>query len=346
VVASLAVAVVAGVTLLVAFGTGDEDPEGGGGAAPAPELTAQQLTDRVNRGTVLVKAHVGSYSIPGTGVLVDARRHLVLTNSHVVSGSSSLEVAHAGTVTSASLHANAPCEDLALLRLTDEPPGLRELPIRSTDALRSGERVMAAGFDKGAARAKPRSRFGGVATANAASEADEALPRYPSVIKHTAVIKNGDSGGPLVDLHGRLIGINTFAVRATDSNADARDSYYAVSGSRIKEVLPALVRGRSRRDVGWKLGQGTRDEFAEEPVALDIDPFDAGVIVLGITAGSAADKAGLSLQDVVVEVRGEPVESVADVCRILDGAPSGSSLELTAASAKRPKGWNPVLRVP
>jgi S1-C subfamily serine protease len=293
-----------------------------------------------------IEAHIGSYTIPGTGILVDADRRLVLTASHVVSGSSSFNVRYGQREINARLHANAPCDDLAMLQLVNKPTGLSELPILASDDLKPGDRVLAAGFGDARKSEKPQSRYGTVTAANIPTQANKSLPPLPSAVEHNAVVKGGDSGGPLLDMRGRVVGINNTVVRSRASGDPGRDHYYAMSASRVNELLPGLVDGESRADVGWKLRADTRAKI-RKVLGLDIGRFyDAAVVVAGVTPGSPADKAGLSIGDAIVEMRGvDRTESVRDVCRILADS-AGSSISVHAGSTARPKGWTTRLRVP
>jgi S1-C subfamily serine protease len=308
------------------------------------ELTSQELVDRVTGATMRVESHLLGLEKPlrGTGVLVDADRRLVLTASHVVSGGSSFEVRYGDREIDATLHANAPCDDLAMLQLVDKPRGLTELPVHGSDDLKPGDRVLAAGFGTGKKPDKPQSRFGAVTAANIPAEPIKSLPSFQSAVEHSAVVKEGDSGGPLLDSRGRVVGINNAFVPSRDSGA--RDRYFAMSGSMVKELLPGLVAGKSRMDLGWKLRADTR-ELIRQVLEFDIGPdWDGAIVVAGLTRDSPADKA-LSNGDVIVEMRGEPTASVGDVCRILAGQ-SGSSVSVLAGSKARPNGWKTTLRVP
>ena len=135
-----------------------------------------------------------------------------------------------------------------------------------------------------------------------------------NVIQTDAAINPGNSGGPLIDSAGRLVGINTMIYSPSGAYAGIG---FAVPVDTINRVVPRLIGyGRYVRPT---LGISANDDVSQR--LLDGD--DDGVLVLGVTAGSPAARAGLratemtasgrvTIGDVIEAVDGRSVENFAD----------------------------------
>jgi serine protease Do len=152
---------------------------------------------------------------------------------------------------------------------------------------------------------------------------------YPDLIQHTATINHGNSGGPLVDLEGRLVGVNTLTNLEDSQGQPIQDQYYAIPGSRIREVVPTLNEGTSiARDGIGPLNLG------EIPITSDTGTARKIFPILNVQQGSPAEGIGLSsLQTneatgelsgwAILSVNGTPITNRLDYCNaIRDMRPS------------------------
>ena len=214
----------------------------------------------------------------GTGVVFNAAKGLVLTNNHVITGSSGLN-AQIGNETSntspVQVVATSPCDDLAVVKLTNQIPGLKALKLGDSGSVTPGDEVTALGFPeslqsgKGSSGGIPQattavSTTGRVSQANVAvnttesdSNFDPSSPPYQSMIVHGAAINHGNSGGPLLNSAGEVIGINTLSLEGTQG------VYYSIASNYIKRVLPQLEAGKSEGYIGWDLAQLAGDNNPE-----------------------------------------------------------------------------------
>jgi Trypsin-like serine proteases, typically periplasmic, contain C-terminal PDZ domain len=155
---------------------------------------------------------------------------------------------------------------------------------------------------------------------------------YRNLMQTDAAINPGNSGGPLLNLRGEAIGINT-AVRA-----DAQGIGFAIPINEAKAVLKDLVeRGMVVRPfIG--ISYDTVDQAWVRQLNLAVD---RGIIILDVIPGTAAERAGLRVRDVVIEVNGRAVNDSSDFLEAIDGMEVGDVLIFTVVR----DGREVVLRV-
>ena len=212
------------------------DPDAAGSLAAA--------VDRVLPYVVSVRTtSFGGGEGEASGVVVD-RAGLIVTNNHVVEGSTSVSVSFnderhrsplAGTIVG-----TAPERDLAVIRVaaTDLVPAA----LARSSALRLGDPVIAIGF--------PLGLGGPTVTSGIVSGLDRTIEgrngELTGLLQTDAAINPGNSGGALVDRSGRLVGINTAGVRL----AEAENIGFAIA---IDEALPVIeeIRNETPSTVAW-----------------------------------------------------------------------------------------------
>jgi len=315
--AGLALAAVA--VLLLTAGSGTRDDE----AVP-------EVVRRLTPSTVLVEAlSDGRRGGTGSGWVLDAERGLVVTAAHVVNAGERYRVGRDGQARPAELVANAPCEDLAVLRV-DGVTGLRSAAVSSSAGLEQGETVVALGYAAGAASTdNPTSTRGVVSVARTAFR-DPApdVPRYPRAIQTDTALNPGNSGGPLVDLAGRVVGINA-AARTVGADGRALEGQnFAIAMERARGVLADLRRGRSLGWTGATFGFPTVAELRERRLP-------PGLYLTGDVPGTPAARAGLGGRGALLAgIDGRPVRAtLASYCEAIAGRKSGERVRLTLVPA-------------
>jgi S1-C subfamily serine protease len=150
------------------------------------------------------------------------------------------------------------------------------------------------------------------------------------VIQTDASINPGNSGGPLIDAQGRVIGINSQI--ATGGGNGSVGIGFAVPINTVKQLLPALRAGKDvpHAYLGVKMGDLTSDLAKQLKL-----PVDAGALVVEVTPGSPAAKAGLHAADssgrggdVIVAVDGKRVTTSDDVVAAVADKKPGDPLKL------------------
>jgi 2-alkenal reductase len=246
----------------------------------------------------------------GSGFIWDAAGHVV-TNNHVVEGAARVAVRlDNGEAIRAEVIGTAPDYDLAVLRLDETRVAYQPIPIGASAELKVGQSVFAIGNPFGLSR---------TLTTGVVSALDRRLPtaggrEISGVIQTDAAINPGNSGGPLLDSAGRLIGVTTAIISGSGSSAGIG---FAVPVDVVNRVVPELIRvGRVPRPG---IGILALDEEAAARLGV------TGVVVAEVRRGTPADRAGLQgvdaaarrLGDVIVEVEGRPVKSVAELAEAL-----------------------------
>jgi len=250
----------------------------------------------------------------GSGFIITPDGY-ILTNNHVVGQADAVEVELLdGRTFNAEIVGTDPDTDVAVIKI--DAKDLKYLEMADSDELEVGEWVLAIGnplglshtVTAGIVSAKHRSGFN--------------LATIENFIQTDAAINFGNSGGPLINLDGKVVGINTAIVGAAGNIGIG----FAIPINMARHVYEQLIKtGKVERGF---LGVLPQDMDAEMAKAFGLEGTK-GVLIPQVEEGSAADKAGLQHNDVILEVNGEPVESAADLRNRIAMLKPGSKVELT-----------------
>ena len=274
----------------------------------------------------------------GSGFVIDKTGHIV-TNYHVIEGADRIEVSFSNQDTlSATIVGSDPSTDIAVLRVRSSSRGLAPLAFGNSDTVRVGDPVVAIGNPFGLRR---------TATAGIVSAVQERTITAPNgypidhVIQTDAQINSGNSGGPLLNGNGQVIGVNSQIARADGSGGNVGIGF-AVPSNTVKEVVAQLVAtGRVDRAYLGIAGSTVTPELAR----VFRLPVDSGVLIEGVSEGSAAAKAGLRGGTTDVVVAGESHVLGGDVIVAIDGQRVASLDELRDVLAEHEPGQTVNVRV-
>jgi len=241
----------------------------------------------------------------------------ILTNSHVVHGTSRLTVAMSdGRRFEAAMVGDDPATDVAVIRIS--AGGLVAAPLGDSEKIRVGQLAIAIGNPYGF----QYSVTAGVVSALGRSLRSESGRLIDNVIQTDAALNPGNSGGPLVNSSGEVIGVNTAVI------LPAQGLCFAVAINTAKFVAARLIKdGKIRRAY---LGLGGQTVAIPRLIVRSQQlKTEAGVLVISVEKQSPAERAGLSQGDVIIALDGAPVRSVDDLHKLLTEARIGSSCELT-----------------
>jgi serine protease Do/serine protease DegQ len=236
----------------------------------------------------------------GSGVIVDAKRGLLLTNNHVVANADQIAVnLRDGRTFEAELVGTDPDTDIAVIKIPAE--NLQSVPLANSDELRVGDFVVAIGnpFNLG------QTVTSGIVSALARSGLG--IVGYEDFIQTDASINVGNSGGALVNLRGELVGINSAILSETGGNVGIG---FAVPINMASQVMEQLVEyGEVRRGF---IGAGMQDLGPDLAEAFGLKD-NHGAVIVNTVPGSPAEKAGLRAGDVVTAANGRPVRGASDL---------------------------------
>ncbi len=251
----------------------------------------------------------------GSGVIVDSDRGYILTNNHVIEGSTDISVTlFDGRSLSGEVIGTDPDTDLAMIRV--EADDLEALPMADSGGLRVGDFVVAVGNPFG---------LGQTVTSGIVSALGRSGVRgleYQNFIQTDASINPGNSGGALINLRGELVGINSAIFTPSGGNVGIG---FAIPSSMARYVMEQLVEfGEVRRGT---LGLFVQDLTGELAGALGVN-VRGGALIAEVIGDSAAERGGLSAGDVIVTVSGLTVTSAQDFHNIEGQLPIGQLVDV------------------
>ncbi|OIO47265.1 MAG: hypothetical protein COS76_00775 [Candidatus Portnoybacteria bacterium CG06_land_8_20_14_3_00_39_12] len=263
----------------------------------------------------------------GTGFVIS--KNLIATNKHVASDASAEYevVTNDGQKYNAQILAQDPFNDLAILRV--ENLNLPILNLGDSDNLQIGQSVVAIGNALGEFRntvsvgvisGLSRSLQAGAGLGGAQETLEE-------LVQTDAAINSGNSGGPLLNLKGEVVGINVAKASGADNIG------FALPINKAKKVINDVIKNGK---ISYPfLGVRFLAINAAIKQANNL-PFDYGALIVrgqgagevAIAPGSAADKAGLQENDIILEINGTKIDVDNTLPKLLQKYPPGQTITL------------------
>ena len=296
---------------LVTSEVGSNDPSLG-------TTVVAQVVNKLADSVVTINSHIsdtsGEGEATGTGVVLTSDGE-ILTNAHVVAGSTSVSVRFAGETEprTATVLASDPGNDMALLKI--EATNLKPATFAQPGTIRIGDQVIAIGY--ALALDGGPSVTSGIISALKRTIITES-GALNGLIQTDAAISSGNSGGPLVNLRGEVVGINT-AVARSDVNQAANNVGFSIS---VDEIGPVLEQLRSQAT-----GVARQEGFLGVGLAARTDGGQ-GAIITSVQPDSPADLAGILQEDIVLSVDGEPIDGQAGLVAAIRDAAPGQTVEI------------------
>jgi S1-C subfamily serine protease len=263
----------------------------------------------------------------GSGAIID-RSGYILTNFHVIDGARRLEVTLAdGSKWPAKPVGADPSNDLAVIKIDAAATALTTVPLGDSSTLVVGQKVLVIGNPFGF----ERTLTAGIVSSVGRSIRAENGRLIRGIIQTDAAINPGNSGGPVLNSSGEVVGVSTAIFSPTGGSVGVG---FAVPVNTAKRIIPELInRGFVARPY---LGISGHEIIPVLAQTLRL-PVTEGIMVVEVTPGSPAQRAGLRGGDRAVQVGNVIVRIGGDIITEMDGVKLRTFEQLSDfIDAKRP----------
>jgi len=260
----------------------------------------------------------------GSGVIVDAKQGLIITNAHVIENATEITVTLLDNRSlTAKVVGKDPGSDVAVLRV--QANNLTAIPIADSDRTEVGDFVVAIGNPFGLGHTVTSGIVSALGRSGINPEG------YEDFIQTDASINPGNSGGALVNLDGQLVGINSAILSRTGGNIGIG---FAIPANMMKTVMAQLVKyGEVKRGV---LGVNIQTLTPDIAQSMELGNVQ-GALVSQVVEGSAAEKAGIRAGDVVTAVNGKPVKDAAGLRNVIGLLSVGDKVDVALLRDGKPR---------
>lgn len=261
----------------------------------------------------------------GSGVIIDAKKGIIITNNHVIDKASEIQVVlHNELTLEAELLGNDPEVDIAVLKV--ESKNLEQLVISDSDKVEPGDFALAIGNPFGLGHTVT------TGIVSAIGRSGLGIQGYENFIQTDASINPGNSGGALVNLKGELIGINTAIIGPGGGNVGIG---FAIPSNMAMAVVDQILEyGEVKRG---KLGITIQNITPDLRKAFKLPKDTKGVLIAQIEENSSADEAGLQVGDVIISVDGKDVKTVSQLRNFIGLRRKGNTVNLQIIREGRTK---------
>ncbi|MCY7346039.1 MAG: Do family serine endopeptidase [Pyrinomonadaceae bacterium] len=255
----------------------------------------------------------------GSGVIVSADG-TILTNNHVVEGAQKITVLMNDdrTYEAKVVGLDAP-SDLAVLKI--EAANLPFLNLGNSDNVRVGDVVLAIGNPLGIGQTVTAGIISAKGRRTGLSDGS-----FEDFLQTDAPINRGNSGGALVNLTGELIGINSQILSTGGREGGGSIGIgFSIPSNMAKGVMEQLVAsGKVRRGMLGVGIQAVNDEIKSLFGLKDTK----GVLINDVKKGSAAEKAGVKRDDIIIAINGETIDDTNTLRNKVAGTLPGTEIRL------------------
>jgi putative serine protease PepD len=292
----------------------------GSGPAAALQTQYEDVIKAVLPAVVQIFTDTGT----GSGVIYDDKGDIV-TNAHVVGDATTVKVmpATGGAALEARVLGTFTPDDLAVVRVTSDAGSLHPATFGSTTDITAGQIVLAMGNPLGLTGSVTQGIISATGrTVTESGSSGGATTTIADALQTSAAINGGNSGGALVNLSGQVIGIPTAAARDPEAGA-APGIGFAIPANIATNIADQLI------STG-KVTQSTRAALGiTGHTSVTANGQSAGVTIATVTAGGAAETAGLRAGDVITAIDGHQTPTQATLSAILANLKPGQQVPVT-----------------
>ena len=255
----------------------------------------------------------------GSGFIITEDGYVV-TNYHVVSGASSVQVTlYNGDTYDATVIGGDSDYDVAVLKINAS--GLQPVTLGESADVNVGDTVLAIG--------NPLGELTFSMSQGIVSSCDRAInvDGTPfNMIQVDCSINPGNSGGPLVNLYGEVVGIVS-AKYSSYSSTTVEGLGFAIPISDVRSIITDIMENGAVTDKAYMaITAGTMNEQMAAQFNIDVTE---GVFVYSVVEGGAGEKAGLRLGDVITKMGDKTLTSRQDLSAAMKGYRAGDTVTLT-----------------
>ena len=299
------------------------------GALSTAEIAAKNENSivEISISTTASSSFFGEYTTTGSGsgVIISTDGY-ILTNNHVISSANDITVRlHDGTEYKATVVGSDSRTDVGIIKV--EASNLTPVTIGDSSALVVGETAVVIG--------NPLGQLGGTVTDGIISALEREISidgTTMNLIQTNAAINPGNSGGGLFNSKGELVGI----VVAKSSGLDIEGLGFAIPINDVKDVISDIL------DLGYVSGRPflgvslTNSKQSQVPsnsiwgyiYGQNMTTTSYGAYVSDVIEGSAADKAGIKVDDQIISINNEMISSASDVTNAIAEYEIGDEVEI------------------
>ncbi|MFJ1703253.1 S1C family serine protease [Kitasatospora sp. NPDC088346] len=295
-------------------------------AAPSGTHQLQEDYQRVIADVLPSVVQITAGDSLGSGIVYDTKGDIV-TNAHVVGSATTFTVTlpNSSKTFDATLVGTFPDSDLAVVRLSDVPNGLKPAAFGDSGKVEVGQITLAMGSPLGLASSVTQ----GIVSATGRTVTEPQSPNSPgatigNMVQTSAAINPGNSGGALVNLDSQVIGINTLAAVDQELNGNAAAGIgFAIPAATVTSIADQLIKSGTVTNSGRAaLGITARTYF-------DSDFQPAGAAIVSVVSGGAAEAAGLAAGDVITKLGDTGITTIGSLTTALAALQPGAKETVT-----------------
>lgn len=269
----------------------------------------------------------------GSGIIVGQNDSelLIVTNNHVVEGSSTLTVTFIDEESvEADIKGTDSDKDLAVVavplsKIKDSTMNkIAVATLGDSDKTQVGDQVIAIGNALG---------YGQSVTTGIVSAKERTMDSYDGKLLQTdAAINPGNSGGALLNANGEVIGINSAKI-ATET---VEGIGYAIPVSDVSDLITNLMNQKTKT----KVAESERGYIGIKGVDVTSDSaqmynMPTGVYVSEVISGGGAEKAGITKGAVITGIEGTTVDGMDALQEQLQYYKAGEKVKITVQTQSK-----------
>ena len=324
-------------------------PKGNSGGANTANVNEQAVANKVEPGIVDINSTLKyeNGAAAGTGMVLSSSG-VVLTNNHVVEGSTSLRstLVVGGKSYTAKVIGVDPTDDVALVKLQGAA-GLKTVQVGDSSKVNLGTGVVAIG-NAGGTGGTPTVDSGAITALNRTITASDSgsganTETLHGMLQTNAPIAPGDSGGALANAAGQVIGMNT-AANSQNLGGRGTSQGFAIPINKALAIARQIAAGHGGTKIligpSGFMGVGV-DNVSNANQCLAngspnyTPPAGSGALICNVYQGTPAFQSGIRAGDVITKVNGQSVSTANGLTTIMRRYRPGNTVSLTWVDASR-----------